>query len=82
MKKLILFLCIIVAVSVLTSFIRPKNTVYQEPKIIKLELPVNDVDLVLGALAKLPYEQSAQIINKIVAQAQRQIQDTSKTKKP
>lgn len=86
MKQLLIFISIIVSVSLLTSFIRPKGKKQQEPKIIELKLPVSDVDVVLSALAKLPYEQSAQLINKIVSQAQPQMQpvkaDSSKTKKP
>lgn len=89
MKQLLIFLSIIVAVSVLTAglmaFNRPKGSNGQEPKIIELKLPVNDVDLILSGLAKLPYETSAQLINKIVAQAQPQMQpvkaDTAKPKK-
>lgn len=38
MKQLILFLSIIVTVSVLTSFIRPKGNKEQEPKIYSMKL--------------------------------------------
>lgn len=81
--KLICQIILIVAVFSTAFSPRPKGEKQQEPKIIELKLPVSDVDVVLSALAKLPYEQSAQLINKIVSQAQLQMQPIKKdTTKP
>jgi hypothetical protein len=41
---------------------------------IRLELPVDDVNLVLEALGKLPFVQVYQLIGRIQAQAQAQMQ--------
>lgn len=41
---------------------------------IKLELPVDEVQIILVGLSKLPYEAVAGIIDKVKAQAMEQIQ--------
>lgn len=43
---------------------------WQQQPTYKLKLTETEIQTVLGGLSKLPYEQSAGVINKIVAQAQ------------
>jgi 16S rRNA A1518/A1519 N6-dimethyltransferase RsmA/KsgA/DIM1 with predicted DNA glycosylase/AP lyase activity len=47
--------------------------VVQEPKMIKLELSVDEVNGVLMGLSKLPYEFSAPLIEKLKQQADPQV---------
>lgn len=44
---------------------------------MKLELTVDEINLILRGLAKLPYEQVALLIPKIQEQAQEQLQEVS-----
>lgn len=53
----------------------------QEQKKLKFELTVPEAEIIIQALGKLPYEQAAPVIQSIVGQAQRQMQDTTKPKK-
>lgn len=82
MKHLLIGLSIIVAVSFLTSFIRPKHSVDQQPQKLKFEFTENEVNVILRGASKLPYEESAPVIQSIYSQVQKQLADTSKTKKP
>jgi len=45
----------------------------QTETLITLELNVNEVNLVLGALRELPHRVVDQVLNKIIAQAQKQV---------
>lgn len=58
MKKLLTAIAIIGIIS------------WQQQPTYKLQLTEQEIQVVLGGLSKLPYEQSAPVINKIVAQAQ------------
>lgn len=71
MKKIIILLSIAI-ISTLSSF--------QEEQTINLKLTIPQAETVLKALSKLPYEESAQLISIIQAQAQKQISDTTKHK--
>lgn len=46
-----------------------------QPPILTIKMVVPGVELVLNALSKLPYEQSAGLIAEIQAQAQMQLQE-------
>lgn len=46
-----------------------------ENKELELKLAIEEVNLVLGALSKQPYEIVAKLINKITTEAQKQIND-------
>lgn len=41
--------------------------------VITLELDINEVNLVLGALRELPHRVVNDVLNKVIAQAQRQV---------
>jgi len=41
--------------------------------VVTLELSVNEVNLVLGALRELPHRVVNDILNKVIAQAQKQV---------
>lgn len=45
----------------------------QTENVITLELDVNEVNLVLGALRELPHRVVNDLLNKVVAQAQKQV---------
>jgi hypothetical protein len=53
--------------------------VVQEPKMIKLELSVDEVNGVLMGLSKLPYEFSAPLIEKLKQQADPQVNPVVET---
>lgn len=53
----------------------------QQPKTITITVTVAKAELILKALAKLPYEESADLIQDITTQGQKQLADTSKIKK-
>jgi hypothetical protein len=60
------------------------HTTQQQPKTITLTLTIEQAETVLGALAKLPYETSAPLIQVIQQQAYSQLQpktDTIENKK-
>lgn len=59
MKKVLLVLAVIFALSS-----------YQQQPTYKLQLTETEIQTVLAGLSKLPYEQSANTIEKIVGQAQ------------
>lgn len=46
-----------------------------QPQVLTIKMVVPGVELVLNALAKLPYEQTAGLIAEIQAQAQMQLQE-------
>lgn len=78
MKKYLPNVIALVLVGALIWFISVSGKAQQAPpqqeKTITLRLPVSQIDAILGALAKLPYEQSAPVINAIMQQAQPQVQ--------
>jgi len=76
MKNFMSFFLIILAIAIGTAAFMPKQA-----KTIKLELSVEDVQTTVDALAKLPYEKSAGVIQSIISQAQKQMADTTKPKK-
>lgn len=45
----------------------------QTETVITLELNINEVNLVLGALRELPHRVVNDVLNKVIAQAQRQV---------
>ena len=45
----------------------------QTETVVTLELNVNEVNLVLGALRELPHRVVNDLLNKVVAQAQKQV---------
>ena len=45
----------------------------QTESVVTLELNVNEVNLVLGALRELPHRVVNDLLNKVVAQAQKQV---------
>lgn len=49
------------------------NPPQDNPKPITLVLTAADVDVIINALAQRPYAESAQLINNIYAQAQKQL---------
>jgi len=50
---------------------------HQQVKSVKLTLTVPEAETVVNALSKLPYDQSAGIIQKIISQANTQLADTT-----
>ena len=44
-------------------------------KVIKLELSVDDVNIILNALACRPYGEVAELVNKIHAEGEKQLED-------
>lgn len=50
-----------------------ENSQNMNEVVIKLELNVNEVNLVLGALRELPHRVSDEMIRKVVQQAQAQV---------
>jgi hypothetical protein len=46
---------------------------------VKLELNVNEINVVLGALREMPHRVVNDLINNIVAQAQSQLQPSEET---
>lgn len=71
MKKQFTILCTVLLAAILVVG-------WQQQPTYKLKLTETELQTVLGGLSKLPYEQSAGVIQKIVAQAQ----DTAFQKKP
>lgn len=73
----------LIAVLFLISFtgISQTSQAPKQDKKVTLTLTVQEVDVVLNALQKLPYEQSASIIQSIYGQASKQLQDTATKKK-
>jgi len=63
MKKQFTILCAVLLVAILVVG-------WQQQPTYKLKLTETELQTVLGGLSKLPYEQSAGVIQKIVAQAQ------------
>lgn len=49
-----------------------------QPQVLTIKMVVPGVELVLQALAKMPYEQSAGLIAEIQGQAQYQLQEAQK----
>lgn len=49
-----------------------------QPPILSIKMVPAGVELVLGALAKLPYEQTAPLIAEIKGQAEYQLQELAK----
>lgn len=45
----------------------------QTETVITLELNINEVNLVLGALRELPHRVVNDVLNKVIAQAQKQV---------
>lgn len=81
MKQLLIFLSIIVAVSLLTSFIRPKGS-YQEKKRYKVELTIEEWDARIGQLeaiknqikvSDISYKNAAYMIDSILTPFQQLI---------
>lgn len=54
---------------------------HQQVKYVKITLTVPEAETVVTALSKLPYDQSAAIIQKVISQANTQLADTTKPKK-
>lgn len=69
------------AIIILSVLLLPALFSFQEEKTISINLSIQETNIVLKALSKLPYEESASIISKIQAQAQAQLSDTTNAKK-
>lgn len=54
----------------------------QTEKNITLELSINEVNVVIGALRELPHRVVADLITKVVAQAQKQIEPVAPPSDP
>ncbi len=85
MKKVISSILICVLFVSIFASDRPKKVPLQQEKTIVLKLTLTEVNAVLTALSKLPYEQSAPVIANITNQGNAQMQplspkDTSKAK--
>ena len=63
MKKKFATLCTVLLATILVVG-------WQQQPTYNLKLTENEIQVVLGGLSKLPYEQSAGVIQKIIAQAQ------------
>jgi hypothetical protein len=50
------------------------DSAQQQPPVLKLEVNVNEVNLILQALAELPHRVADPVIRKVFTQAQEQIQ--------
>lgn len=70
MKKITLALIIIILFSFKTN----------EVTTVSIKITVPQAEIILKALSKLPYEESAQLIADITNQAQRQLSDSTKKK--
>ena len=46
----------------------------QQPPVVNLEVSVNEINVILGALAELPHRVADPVIRKVFTQAQGQIQ--------
>lgn len=53
---------------------------HQQVKSVKITLTVPEAEIVVTALSKLPYDQSAAIIQKVISQANTQLADTTISK--
>jgi hypothetical protein len=70
----------LIALSIILATTAHAQAPVQQKK-LKIELTVQEVEVVLQSLQKLPYEQSAAIIQSIYGQAQKQISVVDTTKK-
>lgn len=68
--KFALFACVFMF---LLSFQPPP----QQPKTITITVTLSDADLIIKGLGKLSYEESAGLIQNVIAQAQKQLADTT-----
>lgn len=66
---------IVLAAAISISFIAP-NSLKQAEKKVTLVLSVTDAQTIVTALSKLPYDQSAPIIQEIITQVNVQLQPT------
>lgn len=46
----------------------------QQPPVLKIEVNVNEVNVIIGALAELPHRVADPVIRKVITQAQEQLQ--------
>lgn len=53
----------------------------QQPKTITITVTLSDADLIIKGLNELPYKESAGLIQNVISQAQKQLADTTKSKK-
>jgi hypothetical protein len=66
MRFLVVTLVLFVSVAAVGKF-------QQNPKTVTITLTVEQLDVVLAGLGKLPYDQSAQVIQSVISQANRQL---------
>lgn len=59
-----------------------KFDVDQQPKPLTLELGLNEVNVILSALAELPHRVADPVIRKVFAQAQQQAQAQAQAQMP
>jgi len=76
MKKSLVILTILATTVAISQVVAPK----QEKK-FKMEFTGPELETMIKGLGKLPYDESAGIINSIIGQAQKQMQDTTTKKK-
>ena len=84
MKTIIVFFGIVLAICCGTVLLSSWKQ-SQQPQTITITVTVPNAELILKGLSKLPYEESAALINDVTQQATRQLQpkqvDTVKPKK-
>ena len=74
MRKVFLGVLVVIC---LCSFAVKQDT----KQTVKLELTIEEVNLVIGVLSKQPYEVSSNIISKIVTQSREQLAEQPQPKK-
>jgi hypothetical protein len=74
MKKALIALAILSTTAAISQVVAP------EPK-LKIEVTRAEAQTIIKALSKLPYDESVEVINSIIVQANRQLADTTTKKK-
>jgi hypothetical protein len=61
---------------------QPQTTGQQAPTLNLTDFSIDEVNIIIMGLVKLPYETSAQVVEKVRAQAQTQLQAVQQTTRP